>query len=94
MTKSTIDAPNSLILPAKEYYTGLDKVHRSMVLAELALTTDKSRITIWRWLAGVLRPDKLHREKVAFTLGKIVKKKFNGDELFPEDFPYKGPHTK
>ncbi|MCM1301948.1 MAG: hypothetical protein NC226_09525 [Bacteroides cellulosilyticus] len=94
MTKTTTDAPKSPILPAKEYYTGLDKVHRSMVLAELALTTDKSKITIWRWFSGVSRPDRLYREQVAFTLGKIVKAELNGDELFPEDFPYKGPHTK
>lgn len=94
MTKTTTDAPKSPILPAKEYYKKLDKVHRSMLLAELALTTDKSKITIWRWFTGIIHPDRLYREKAAFTLGKIVKEKLNGDELFPEDYPYKGLNTK
>ncbi len=94
MTKTTIEAPNSPILPAQEYYSEFNKVRRSMFLSELALTTYKSKITIWRWFHGVLRPDKLYREKVAFTLGKIVKEKLNGDELFPENYPYTGTHKK
>ena len=94
MTKTTISTTKSPILPAQEYYTSLDKVHRSMLLSELVLTTGKHKITMWRWFSGKLRPDKLYRENVAFTLGKIVKEKLNGDELFPENYPYTGAHKK
>lgn len=86
--------PNSPILPAQEYYSALNKVRRSMLLSELVLTTGKNKITMWRWFRGRLRPDKAHREKVAFALGKIMKTKFKGDELFPENYPYTGTHKK
>ena len=94
MAKSTTKAKNSPILPAQEYYFKLNRAWRSVVLSELMLTIDKSQATIWRWFHGVLRPDKAHREKVAFTLGKIMKTKFKGDELFPENYPYTGTHNK
>ena len=94
MTKQANKVQKLAFLPAQEYYTELNKKGRSTLILELMPMTGKGKTTLWRWFHGKTRPDKANREKIAFSLSKIVNAELNEDKLFPDDYPYTGANKK
>ena len=82
------------VLPAHGYYAPLLKKVKRKVLDYINVRTEKSQGTSLRWLRGEVRPTTpAERQVVADALKKYAGCTLTGDELFPEDFPYRGANN-
>lgn len=95
MNNASENNANAPILPAQRYYEDLPKKVKSDILNELKKTIGKkSNITYYRWLYGQVYPQTIaERNAVAKAMAKYTDCKLTGDELFPEDFPYRGANN-
>lgn len=86
---------NTQILPAQRYYKALPKKVKGDILKALKKAIGKkSNITYYRWLYGHVYPQTIaERNAVAKAMAKYTDCKLTGNELFPEDFPYRGANN-
>lgn len=94
MNNANKNAAISPVLPAHRYYAPLSKRTKREVMDYIKVRTEKSIGTSLRWLRGEVRPTTpAERKVVSDALKKYAGCTLTGDELFPEDFPYRGANN-
>ena len=82
------------VLPAHGYYAPLSKRTKRKVQDYIKARTEKSIGTSLRWLRGEVRPTTpAERKVVSNALKKYAGCTLTGEELFPEEFPYRGANN-
>ena len=81
MNNANENSANVSILPAQRYYLN-------------ETIGKKSIVTYYRWFYGQVYPQTIaERNAVAKAMAKYTDCRLTGDELFPEDFPYRGANN-
>lgn len=95
MNNANENSANVSILPAQRYYENLPRKVKGDILKALNETIGKkSIVTYYRWFYGQVYPQTIaERNAVAKAMAKYADCKLTGDELFPEDFPYRGANN-
>ena len=95
MNNANENPANAPVLPAQRYYEKLPRKVKGDILKALNETIGKkSIVTYYRWFYGQVYPQTIaERNAVAKAMAKYADCKLTGNELFPEDFPYRGANN-